>query len=279
MGVIVCQRKDTMNKTCIIGDIHGHYTAQVAVLLQADLITEELDWCGGDTTLWFMGDFFDRGPEGIAVLELVMRLQAQAGHDGGRVQALIGNHEIQLLAAHHFRHRASTGPGKTFLADWQRNGGQPNDLARLNLRHIEWLSQLPVMTLEDDRLFIHADALLYPEYGDTIEAVNSAFGELLHGEDTEAWDQALARFSEHGTFHQRGEGVIRAVNFLDQFGGRQIVHGHTPIMSLNFQPPASVTEPLIYADGLCINVDGGIYRGGPGFVYELPPIYELTPVI
>lgn len=276
---VASTRKDKMNTTYVIGDIHGHYQRLVALLQNAGLITDSLAWCGGGAALWFMGDFFDRGPDGIATLELVMRLQAQAPEDGGRVGSLIGNHEIQLLAAHHFRHRASTGPGRTFLADWQRNGGQPNDLARLNARHIEWLSSLPVMALEGDRLFIHADALLYADYGSSVEAVNEAFTSLFGSEDTEAWDKALAQFSEHGAFHRRSDGVVQAVNMLDQYGGRQIVHGHTPIMSLMFQTPAQVTTPLVYADGLCINVDGGIYRGGPGFVYELPPVYELTPVI
>jgi hypothetical protein len=36
------------------------------------------------------------------------------------------------------------------------------------------------------------------------------------------------------------------------------------------EPPELIRAPLIYADGLCINVDGGIYRGGMGFIYKLP---------
>jgi hypothetical protein len=29
--------------------------------------------------------------------------------------------------------------------------------------------------------------------------------------------------------------------------------------------PEEVTEPLVYADGLCVNIDSGMYLGGPGF--------------
>jgi len=29
---------------------------------------------------------------------------------------------------------------------------------------------------------------------------------------------------------------------------------------------------LIYAGGLCINLDGGMYLDGPGFVYQLPQL-------
>jgi len=38
------------------------------------------------------------------------------------------------------------------------------------------------------------------------------------------------------------------------------------------RPDDQVTEPLVYAGGLCVNVDGGMYRGGPGFVYRAEPI-------
>ncbi|HEX9439253.1 MAG TPA: serine/threonine protein phosphatase, partial [Roseiflexaceae bacterium] len=54
------------------------------------------------------------------------------------------------------------------------------------------------------------------------------------------------------------------------FGGRQIVHGHTPISSMRRCLPEEVVEPLVYAGGLCVNVDGGMYLGGPGFVYQVP---------
>ena len=268
-----------MSKDYVIGDIHGYHDRLSDNLIAAGLLTDSLNWCGEDATLWFVGDYFDRGPDGISVIELVMRLQQQAEQTGGQVVALLGNHDLQLLAAHRFRHRASTGPGKTFLTDWQRNGGITQDLARLAARHIDWLNSLPLMALADDRLFIHADAPVYTHYGATVEAVNAWFADMLVSEDTEVWDKVLSQFSEHKYFHHTAEGVVRAVDFLDQYGGRQIIHGHTPIMSVNFQPSEKVTEPLIYADGLCLNVDGGMYKGGPGFIYELPPVYAFTPVI
>jgi hypothetical protein len=34
--------------------------------------------------------------------------------------------------------------------------------------------------------------------------------------------------------------------------------------------PSMVTSPYIYADGLCVNVDAGLFMGAPGFVYTLP---------
>jgi hypothetical protein len=58
---------------------------------------------------------------------------------------------------------------------------------------------------------------------------------------------------------------------LNIFGGKQIVHGHTPIVYMKEElPPQMVRAPLVYAYDLCINVDGGMFMGGPGFLYRLP---------
>ncbi|HLG77115.1 MAG TPA: hypothetical protein VKX46_11925, partial [Ktedonobacteraceae bacterium] len=54
------------------------------------------------------------------------------------------------------------------------------------------------------------------------------------------------------------------------FGGEQIIHGHTPISLMVNSKPQKVTAPWIYANGRCVNVDGGIYMGGPGFLYQIP---------
>ena len=39
-------------------------------------------------------------------------------------------------------------------------------------------------------------------------------------------------------------------------------------MARNLRGP--VTAPWPYADGLCLNLDGGLFLGEPGFVYHLP---------
>ncbi|MCB0173968.1 MAG: hypothetical protein KDI62_16720 [Anaerolineae bacterium] len=56
----------------------------------------------------------------------------------------------------------------------------------------------------------------------------------------------------------------------DIWAGQRLVHGHTPISKITDQPPKTVDEPLLYAGGRCVNVDGGMYLGGPGCLYRLP---------
>ena len=54
--------------------------------------------------------------------------------------------------------------------------------------------------------------------------------------------------------------------FLSLYGGRRFVHGHTPIGKLNGRRPEAVTAAHVYAGGLAVDVDAGLYLGGPGFV-------------
>ena len=80
----------------IIGDVHGQLKKLVKLLQYEQLIDDECSWKAGTARLWFMGDFVDRGPDGIAVLDLVMRLQSEAAAAGGCVASLQGNHEMLL---------------------------------------------------------------------------------------------------------------------------------------------------------------------------------------
>ncbi len=265
-----------MSRTYVIGDIHGHYDALVRLLREKRLIDQNLQWAGGKATLYFMGDFFDRGTDGVSVLALVMRLEREARAAGGRVQALLGNHDAMLLSVAHFgklnqkvRIEETIDPGEMdiFTEVWLLNGGIMSDLARLTPEHIEWITNLPAMLKVNDRIFVHADAMLYIFYGHSPKAVNEAIGCILKGRDITAWDSLLERFSEHGAFYDYPDELD---HFLRVYGGKQVIHGHTPIMNLTDQFSEEVTKALVYNNGRCVNVDHGLYRGGPGFIYELP---------
>lgn len=256
----------------VVGDVHGAFEKLTGLLQAGGLIDRQLGWAAGDAALWLLGDFFDRGPDGIGVVELIMRLQREAAAAGGYVGALLGNHEPLLLSAHRFG-AGLTVWGSSFWNDWERNGGQRRDIERLTPEHVAWLTSLPAMALVADRLLMHADALFYRRYGRSVEQVNAALQRLLHSDDAAAWDQLLGEFVERQAFGARrpnGTAVARAM--LQEFGGRQIIHGHTPIYLMTGQAKRDITAPLIYADGLCVNVDSGMGYGGPGFIYELPAL-------
>ncbi len=77
-----------------LGDVHGDYQQFITVLRQAGVIDGKARWSGGRTHLVQVGDVPDRGPDTRKVMELLMALEPQALKAGGRVHALIGNHEV-----------------------------------------------------------------------------------------------------------------------------------------------------------------------------------------
>ena len=261
-----------MSAVYVIGDVHGQLDKLRDLLRGAELIRKDAceTWCGGETTLWLMGDLVNHGPDGIGAVELVMRLQQEAAGAGGHVKVLLGNHDVLLLAAHRFGTLPIPGQDETFRHHWHESGGQEADLERITPDHVRWLSSLPAMTRQGDHLLAHADALLYTRYGQSIAKVNQAMTALLQSDDAASWFQLLEEFNEHQAFVDAATGAERAKAFIRHFGGEQIVHGHTPISKMTGQPPEAVREPLLYASGHCLDVDPGMYLGGPGFVCRLP---------
>lgn len=255
--------------TYVIGDIHGQLKKLLKLLQDAKLIDDSHAWAGGNSVLWFMGDFVDRGPDGVAVLDLVMRLQTEAAASGGTVASLLGNHEMLLLAAYRFGRR-STGLGSNFLSRWKQNGGNRKDIASLTLKHLDWMAHLPAMALVGDYLLVHADAPLYIKCGRSVDEVNAAFLKLLTHSDALAWEEHLEDFARRGAFTHIPNGEEFARRFMSIFGGQKIIHGHTPISIMSGGAAKKIDAPLTYAAGQCINVDGGLFLGAPGFVYQIP---------
>ena len=80
-----------------IGDVHGDFADFVAILQHTGLIDKQNHWAGGKTTLVQLGDLLDRGPKPRDVMDLVMTLEKEARKDGGRVEPLLGNHEMMNI--------------------------------------------------------------------------------------------------------------------------------------------------------------------------------------
>ncbi|MFK0192903.1 metallophosphoesterase [Kitasatospora sp. NPDC090308] len=247
-------------------DIHGHRTEFRDALREAGLTGEDGGWTGGRARLWLLGDYVDRGPDGIGVIEDVRRLAEQAADAGGQVGALLGNHEVQLLAAHRFGTAPVPGwsqPGG-FHGGWARFGGQERDLRRLTPDHLDWLAALPAAVLVDDHLLVHSDTTQYLELGTGIAAVNRAAATALADERPGAWLEFSRRMSSRGSFRNArstdpGDPVAR---MLDALGGTVLVHGHSTLTKHFGIPPEHVREALRYAEDRVVAIDGGVYEGG-----------------
>ncbi len=256
----------------VVGDIHGCLQALVRLLQREGFIGNELEWTGGQAQLWFLGDYTDRGPNGIGVIELIMRLEHAAQAAGGAVHALLGNHDLMLLAAYRFTSVEipsfkRQGQSVTFYEIWQRVGGKEQDFERLNEAHIQWLQSRPALGLVENTLLMHADSLFYLEYGDTPAQINQNLRDILRSDSIQSWDALAEQFASRFSFLNGG--IALTEDFLQQMGAHRLVHGHTPIYSLIGYAPQMVHYPLEYNDGLCFNVDHCLWNGGPGFVFSL----------
>ena len=80
-----------------IGDVHGDYDNFKKVLTEAGIINRRGNWIAGKTHFVQLGDLPDRGPDTDKVIEQMQKLQRQAKEAGGRVHALIGNHEAMNM--------------------------------------------------------------------------------------------------------------------------------------------------------------------------------------
>jgi hypothetical protein len=246
-----------MGSTWVVSDVHGHLADLRERLEHAGLVEGER-WVGGDATLWILGDLVDRGPDGIGVVHFVRALQQQAPD---RVRVLMGNHEALMLGQKLF-------PGGGFADVWSLNGGLASDQRGLTDDDVAWLRTLPPMARTGDFLLMHSDTTGYLDWGASVEEVNATVAELVAGDDQQQHFDVFAALTSRFDFAGSDGGRV-ARSMLDTFGGQTIVHGHSIIGLLVNKPSREITDPIAYADGLVVAIDGGRYDGGPLLLVRL----------
>ncbi|MEZ5596923.1 MAG: metallophosphoesterase [Pseudomonadales bacterium] len=162
---LVAQTADTgtgtrftdVERVVAFGDVHGAYGALVDVLKAAKILDADLHWSGGETHLVSLGDLLDRGPDSRQVLDLLMRLQEEAGQAGGRVHVILGNHEVMNLTGD-LRY-VSAGEFAAFAkpGDTSESAGHAEHRRAFapTGHYGEWLLRQPVMILINDTAFVH----------------------------------------------------------------------------------------------------------------------------
>ncbi|MGH7630085.1 MAG: metallophosphoesterase family protein [Gemmatimonadales bacterium] len=265
------QEERSVPRTYVVGDVHGHRDELLDALRSAGLIDDAGAWAGGDAHVWFLGDFVDRGPDGIGVIDLVIRLAEEADKTGGKVETLLGNHEILLLGMHKFGDTevpSDFGP-RSFARSWEMNGGMVSDQEALTDDHVSWLLDRPVLALVGDHLLMHSDTLEYLNWGPDIDAINTAVADVLRSDDLVDWWEVWRRMTTRYAFRgPHGEQV--ADDLLAALGGSQVVHGHSVIADQVGRLPVEIDGPHEYAGGKALGVDAGVFVGGPCLVVELP---------
>jgi hypothetical protein len=248
-----------VDRIVAVGDVHGDYGQFVTVLQQAGVVDNKNHWTAGRTHLVQVGDVLDRGPDSRKVMDLLMDLERQAEHAGGRVHALIGNHEAMNIlgdlryttAGEYAAFRTSTSDklrDRAFAAmadsarkndpEYRKQWDAERPLGwvehRLafgpNGRYGAWIRSHNAVVKIDDYLFLHGG--IGPQYADrSLGDLNSAVRQAL-GPNAPA-GQTIADDPE-GPLWFRGlalgdEAAMAATvdQVLAHFAVSHIVIGHT----------------------------------------------------
>ncbi len=144
-----------------IGDLQGCYSAFTQLL-------QRIGFSPSRDTLYLLGDLVNRGPESAQVLRHCMQW-------GDSVRALLGNHDLHLLAAAHGARHASRrdtlndvldAPDREAMIDWMRQQPLARELALGNER----------------MLMVHAGVVPQWDMDDTLDHARE-IERILHGPD------------------------------------------------------------------------------------------------
>ncbi|WNG24014.1 metallophosphatase [Cystobacter fuscus] len=218
-----------VERVVAVGDVHGDVDALKAVLKLAGLIDARGRWSGGKTHLVQTGDIPDRGDQTREAYELLMRLEKEALAAGGRVHALLGNHEVMNMLGD-LRY-ATPGELASFadLSSGPTEGGLAGHRAAYGPqgRYGRWLRTHAAAVRINDTLFVHGG--IAPEVpAKTLAELNQWVRQDL----TEGQPPGGAK-SPEGPLWFRGyalgdEGTQAALDtVLARFGARRMVMGHT----------------------------------------------------
>lgn len=210
-----------------VGDLHGDLDQAVAVLRLAGLVDEGGAWSGGDAILVQTGDTTDRGPQSKGVMDLMRRLGPEAEAAGGRVVALLGNHEAMNLVGD-WRYVSP--------ADVEAFGGHEARLAAFSEAgpYGSWLLERDVVARVGDTVFAHGGVT--PEWAAKgLDAVNAEARQALRAHLAEPAAAASSPvLGERGPLWYRGfvqdpapqacAALARSLRALD---AARMVVGHT----------------------------------------------------
>lgn len=212
-------KPNKMNRTLVVGDIHGGYKALLQVLERAEVTEKD--------KLIFLGDYVDGWSESEKVVDFLLELQTRQS-----CVFLRGNHESLLVKWLQTKEENKI---------WEMHGGNASIQSYNQLsvekteKHLTFFNDLKKYYIDDkNRLFVHA-GFTNPKGIDF-----EFFEEYLYWDRT-LWEMAMA------TDPNLSPDSLLYPNRLKHY--KEIFIGHTPVTRFGF------TEPIRFAN--VWNIDTG----------------------
>lgn len=139
----------------IIGDIHGQAGRLFALLSHMGYERVNDVWGHEERKVIFLGDFVDRGPKQLAVLETV-----KAMVDAGSALAVMGNHEVNAIGWH----TPTSDASETYLRSHDEKNRRQHtafldavkEFSPLHAKWVSWFKTLPMWLDLGNIRVIHA---------------------------------------------------------------------------------------------------------------------------
>lgn len=233
-----------MSKTYAIADLHGRYDLLLAAIERIELGNHS----GG--TIVFTGDYVDRGPQSRQIIERL--IAGPSDPSRWKWICLQGNHEEIMLAVRADPELVGSwwlpnGGGATLMSYGQKVG-ELADVGVIPQEHIDWLKSLPLIHVDEHRIFVHAGV-----------------------DETIPLDKQSA---------QTMQWMIYPDGYAFGHGNRHVVHGHHQVEDgpLLFSGRTDLDTFAWFTGRLVIGVFDDEKAGGPMATIEIkgPPIWELS---
>jgi hypothetical protein len=254
-----------------IGDLHGDYEAWRAVAAAAGLMDAHGRWAAGKTIFVQTGDVVDRGPNSLAIIHDLMRLQKEASHASGKVVALVGNHEamnvtgdLRYVAPEDFaafrdsqseRRREKVYSANRASLEQAARAKDPNIdsrtikqqwLAETPLGWVEhraawspkgavgrWILSNPAVVLIDGSVFVHGG--ISPAYASvSLAEINRRIRAALQAQTSDPksiLEDELGPLWYRGLVPPAAPPAAEISATLAALGAKRIVVGHTPMLA------------------------------------------------
>jgi serine/threonine protein phosphatase 1 len=210
-----------MTKQWVIPDIHGNNETLRA------LIEEKIKPSRNDT-IYFLGDYIDRGPDSKGVIDYIIEFQK----DDYKIRTLRGNHEDYLLRTYDNESARKNILGITYQNklknEWFKYGGKEtlksfgvSDVHEIPAIYIDWMRGLEYFIPLDHFILVHA-------------GLNFNIDDPFADKESMLW---IKGFKPEPA----------------KIGNRKIIHGHVPV-SLDFIKMLKTSNKHNYID-----LDNGIY--------------------
>ena len=212
-----------------VGDLHGDLRGFGAIALACGLVDERGSWSGGDAHLVLMGDLVG-GTHSRLLINALMRLEREAARAGGRVHALLGNHDLLPVAGRF---------GK--LTNSERRAYRKGDF-RGDGPYAAWVQARPTILKIGRILYVHAGLDRWALDTDPAEVNAHVRAWIAHhqGKGPRPPQETRWAFDDDDgpmwtrAFRPRGrkpkdapsKKTIRAI--LERLGAERIVLGHSP---------------------------------------------------